>query len=55
MEEMYSLAKKLTKEWNRETFNKIFRLGNELNIFVAEIENGICIEDDIFYYEYEWK
>ena len=53
MEEMIKLANELVKEWNKETFNKIFRLGTELNIFVAEMDNGICIEDDVFYYE--WK
>lgn len=53
MKEIIKLAKELTKEWNKETFNKIFRLGVELNIFVAEMDNGICIEDDVFYYE--WK
>lgn len=53
MEEMIKLAKELTKEWNKETFNKIFRLGVELNIFVAEMDNGICIEDDCFYYEWQ--
>ena len=53
MEEMYRLANELTKEWDREKFNKIFRLGTELDIFVAEMDNGICIEDDVFYYEWQ--
>lgn len=53
MEEMVALAKELIKEWNKETFNAIFRLGNELNIFVAELDNGICIEDDVFYFNYQ--
>lgn len=53
MQEMYRLASELTKEWNREKFDRIFRLAIELDIFAAEMDNGICIEDDVFYYE--WK
>lgn len=53
MAEMYRLANELTKEWNRDSFNKIFRLGIELDVFVAEMDNGICIEDDVFYYEWQ--
>ena len=53
LDKMHKLASELVKEWNRETFNQIFRLADEFDTFVAEMENGICIEDDVYYYE--WK
>ena len=53
MTEIYRLASELVKEWSRDKFNRLFELATELEIFACEIDNGICIEDDVFYYE--WK
>lgn len=53
MKEIYRLAAELTKEWNRDKYNRLFELAIELGVFACEVDNGICIEDDVFYYE--WK
>jgi len=53
MDEIFKLASEIAKEWNTEKHRRIWHLAEEFDVFVCDMEDGICIEDDVFYYEWE--
>ena len=50
-QKMCNIASELKIGWTRDKEMKIWEMADEYDIFVGELDEGIQIEDDVFYFE----
>lgn len=48
---MCKIAGELKTEWTKDKEQIIWNMADEHDIFVGELDEGIQIEDDVFYFE----